>query len=104
VGAVRGGFTRATISSRTAPSLPSPAGTRERVQRHSVASPKMTLSELYEREIRSRPAGERLRLAARILNDIAPDESDSWSEQDLREFSRMGWARAEQKYGEKNEL
>jgi hypothetical protein len=57
----------------------------------------MTVQEMYEQSIKSLPAGERLRLAQLILNDIPPlavvDYRDDWSEEDQAEFSRMTWVR-----------
>jgi len=55
----------------------------------------MTIEQLYNSEIRTLPPDERLRLAARIINDLAAesrvvDESDSWSDDDLRDFTRSG--------------
>jgi hypothetical protein len=50
----------------------------------------MNVQEFYEQTIKILPTAQRLRLAALILNDIAPssevDESDSWTEEDLQDF------------------
>lgn len=55
----------------------------------------MTIEQLYEQAIKPLPAGERLRLAVLILNDIPPqavaDYSDEWTEQDQQDFSRASW-------------
>jgi hypothetical protein len=55
----------------------------------------MTVQELYERSIKSLPTGDRLRLAAIILNDIPAravvDYSEQWSDEDLADFSRATW-------------
>lgn len=55
----------------------------------------MNVQELYEQTIKVLPTAQRLRLAALILNDIAPssevDESDSWTEEDLQDFTQMSW-------------
>ena len=58
-----------------------------------------TVQEIYEHTIRPLTAREQLRLAALILNDIssrgAVDVSDSWSDEDCRDFSKAGWQRSE---------
>ena len=55
----------------------------------------MNVHELYEQTIKSLPASERLRLAVLILNDIPPqsvvDASESWTEEDLQEFTQGSW-------------
>jgi hypothetical protein len=56
----------------------------------------MTVDQLYDSEIKSLPPDQRLRLAARIINDLTTqprtvEESDSWSDEDLRDFTRSGW-------------
>ena len=60
----------------------------------------MTVQQLYEETVRPLPAADRLRLATLILNEIPPqalvDYSDSWSEQDLREFSAAAWDQVDQ--------
>lgn len=48
--------------------------------------------EIYDQNVRPLPTGERLRLAAMILNDINEslsgiDVSDEWSEEDLRDLT-----------------
>lgn len=49
-----------------------------------------SVQELYETAVRTRPASERLQLAAMILNDIEPravvDYSETWSDEDVGEF------------------
>lgn len=55
----------------------------------------MTVDQLYDTEIKSLPPDQRLRLAARIINDLTVqsrviDESDEWSDEDLRDFTRSG--------------
>lgn len=55
----------------------------------------MTVDQLYDSEIKALPPDQRLRLAARIINDLTVqsqpiDESDSWSDEDLRDFTRSG--------------
>jgi hypothetical protein len=55
----------------------------------------MNVQELYEQTIKSLPAAERLRLAVLILNDIPPqsvvDDSESWTEEDLQDFTQGSW-------------
>jgi hypothetical protein len=57
--------------------------------------PTMNVYELYEQTIKALPAAERLRLAVLILNDIPPqsvvDVSESWTEEDLQEFTQGSW-------------
>ena len=58
-----------------------------------------TIELVYDRTIKPLSAGERLRLARMILNDI-PDEAlidynDDWSEEDLRDATRYSLQRAE---------
>jgi hypothetical protein len=55
----------------------------------------MTIGQLYDSEIRPLAPNGRLRLAARIMNDLTTesqpiDESDSYSDEDLRDFARSG--------------
>lgn len=55
----------------------------------------MTIEQLYDSEIKPLSPVERLRLAARIINDLTTEsqvvnESDSWSDEDLRDFSVAG--------------
>ena len=58
----------------------------------------MTIQEMYEQSIKPLPAPDRLRLAALILNEIAPesvvDYSDEWSEEDLRDVTLHSLRRA----------
>jgi hypothetical protein len=60
----------------------------------------MNVQEFYEQSIKILSTAERLRLAALILNDIAPpsdvDESDSWTEEDLQHFTQMSWQSMDQ--------
>ena len=60
----------------------------------------MNVNELYEQTIKSLPAAERLRLAVLILNDIPPqsvvDDSESWTEVDLQEFTQASWQHLDQ--------
>lgn len=57
----------------------------------------MSVTEIYEREVKPLPAADRIRLATLILNDIAPqgvaDYSTEWSEQDITEFTSQNWNR-----------
>ena len=61
----------------------------------------MDVQQLYEHTIKILPAAERLRLAVLILNDIPPqsvaDYSDSWTAEDLQEFSQANWAQIDQR-------
>lgn len=55
----------------------------------------MTIEQLYESEIEPLSQDDRLRLAARIINGLTSDsrevdESDAWSDEDLRDFTRSG--------------
>jgi len=64
----------------------------------------MTAQEVYEQSIKPLPTVDRLKLAQMILNDI-PVESlvdfrDSWSDEDLRDFTQAGWQRVEGVIGE----
>lgn len=59
----------------------------------------MTVSEIYRHSIKPLAAADRLQLARIILNDIPAealvDYSDSWTADDLREFTQAGWLRVE---------
>ena len=61
----------------------------------------MNVHELYEQTIKSLPAAERLRLAVLILNDIPPqsvvDDSESWTEEDLQDFTQGSWKSIDQR-------
>jgi hypothetical protein len=63
--------------------------------------PTMNVHELYEQTIKSLPAAERLRLAVLILNDIPPqsvvDDSESWTEEDLQDFTQGSWTYIDQR-------
>jgi hypothetical protein len=63
--------------------------------------PTMNVHELYEQTIKSLPAADRLRLAVLILNDIPPqsvvDDSESWTEEDLQEFTHGSWKHIDQR-------
>jgi len=63
--------------------------------------PTMNVHELYEQTIKSLPAAERLRLAVLILNDIPPqsviDDSESWTEEDLQDFTQGSWKHIDQR-------
>lgn len=66
-----------------------------------------TVQEIYEHTIRPLTAREQLRLAVLILNDISSpgtvDVSNSWSDEDCREFSAAGWQRFEFSVAEKSD-
>ena len=61
----------------------------------------MNVHELYEQTIKSLPAAERLRLAVLILNGIPPqsvvDDSESWTEEDLQDFTQGSWKYIDQR-------
>ena len=52
------------------------------------------------RPLKPYPAAERLRLAVLILNDIPPqsvvDDSASWTEEDLQEYTQRSWQHIDQ--------
>jgi hypothetical protein len=56
---------------------------------------RMTVAEVYNSAIKPLPMGDRLKLAAMILNDMSPqavvEYQDAWSDDDLREFSTTTW-------------
>jgi hypothetical protein len=60
----------------------------------------MNVHDLYEQQIKSLSAADRLRLAVLILNDISPqsvvDASESWSEEDLQDFAQASWQHIDQ--------
>jgi len=62
------------------------------------------LEKLYERSIRPLPAGQRLRLATLILNDIPPlsvgEYREDWSEDDMRDATLHSLRRASTSFGE----
>lgn len=64
-----------------------------------------TADELYAGVVRRLPLQERLRLAALILNDALPaltgvEESEAWSEEDLRDATIASWWYANQAHEE----
>jgi hypothetical protein len=60
----------------------------------------MNVQQLYNQTIKALPAADRLRLAVLILNDIPPqsvvDYSETWTDDDLHEFSNAGWVHIDQ--------
>lgn len=58
----------------------------------------MQVAQLYRETVRSLPYADRLQLATLILTDISaenrPDESEAWSEEDLRDFTRSTWLKS----------
>ena len=64
----------------------------------------MTVNAIYQQTIKSLPTADRLQLAKMILNDIPAesfvDYDDSWSDEDLRDFTQASWQRAEEEFGE----
>ena len=65
-----------------------------------------TAQEVYKTWVQSLSTTERLRLAALILNDIAPaldiDEDDAWSEQDLHDLSIFSLQHAQSASGQED--
>ncbi len=67
---------------------------------------------VYEEAVRPLPQEDRLRLAALILNDIAPappalpvlDESDDWTDEDKRDITAFSLRYAETVYPEEEPL
>ena len=64
----------------------------------------MTVNEIYQQSIKSLPAADRLQLARMILSDIPAqsfvDYDDSWSDEDIRDFTQASWQRVEEEVGE----
>lgn len=64
----------------------------------------MNLAELYNREIKSLSAADRLRLARLILDDIPPesmvDYREEWNDEDLHDFTRAAVDRWDESSGE----
>jgi hypothetical protein len=60
----------------------------------------MSVQDIYHTSIKSLPAVDRLRLAKMILNDIPVeslfDFSDSWTDEDLADFTKAGWRNADE--------
>ena len=58
----------------------------------------MTIQEMYEQSIKPLPAPDRLRMATLILNEIPAelviDDSDEWTDEDLRDFTLHSLRRA----------
>ncbi len=66
---------------------------------------------VYEEAVRPLPQQDRLRLAALILNDLAPappapamDESDDWGDEDKRDVTAFSLRYAETVYPEEEPL
>jgi hypothetical protein len=70
----------------------------------------LTAQEVFTETVRDLPPSERLRLAALILQDLAQsevavvDRSDSWTEQDQRDFTTFSLQYAAKLYPEDEEL
>ena len=64
----------------------------------------MTVNEIYQQSIKSLPTADRLQLAKMILNDIPAesfvDHDESWSDEDMRDFTKASWQRVEEEVGE----
>ena len=63
-----------------------------------------TIQDLYALNVRNRPASERLQLAAMILNDIPPqsvaDYSETWTDEDIRDFGKASQSYANRRLEE----
>jgi hypothetical protein len=70
----------------------------------------LTAQEVFTETVRALPLGERLRLAALILQELAQsnvsvvDRSDSWSEQDQRDLAAVSLKYGAELYPEEEEL
>jgi hypothetical protein len=68
------------------------------------------LKEIYESTVRPLPPKERLQLAALILSDLTGpgaepiDFEDSWTDEDIRDLTRLAAAAADQSYPEGTDL
>ena len=64
----------------------------------------MTVNEIYQQSIKSLPTADRLQLAKMILNNIPAesfvDYDESWSDEDIRDFTQASWRRVEEEVGE----
>ena len=64
----------------------------------------MTVNEIYQQSIKPLAVAERLQLAKMILDDVPAelfvDYDDSWSDEDLHDFSQASWRRGEKEAGE----
>jgi hypothetical protein len=90
--------------------LPRPKALGYDKRRGKETMPTMTAKEIYAESVRSLPLGERLRLAALILQDLTEPSvalvelSDTWSAQDEREVAAFSLRYAEDLYPEDEEL
>ena len=70
----------------------------------------LTAQEVFARDVRSLPLGERLRLASLILQELADSgyaivqRGDSWSEQDHEEVTAFSLEHASRVYPEDDDL
>jgi|GEM_PF-1904946 len=60
----------------------------------------MSVDDVYQQAVKPLRTAERMQLVRMILNDI-PDEAvadyrDSWSDEDLAEFSQAGWSQVDE--------
>ncbi len=64
----------------------------------------MNIFQIYETYVSDRPVQEQLQLATLILRRCAPlpvvDESEEWTEQDLRDWTRYSLIRDTATFGE----
>lgn len=67
----------------------------------------VTIEKMYDETIRPLSAQERLQLARLILNNLPDsaliDDSDDWSDEDLRDATRYSLQRADALFGEKTD-
>ena len=63
----------------------------------------MNIFQIYETYVEDRPVEEQLQLITLISRRIAPlpavDESDDWTEKDMRDASLASWKRFEEREG-----
>ncbi|MCP4691530.1 MAG: hypothetical protein GY859_26025 [Desulfobacterales bacterium] len=70
----------------------------------------MTAQEIFTKIVQPLPTGERIRLAALILGDLAKsdvvevDRGDAWGEQDRKDLTAFSLKYAEERYPEEQEL
>lgn len=64
----------------------------------------MTVDQIYQETVKSLSLHERLALAARILSDLSGaavpvDESDEWTDEDMKDFTNAGSRLIERRLG-----
>ena len=68
-----------------------------------------TAQDVFNRDVLELPPGERLRLAAMILNQLARnpsvlDEGDAWSQEDMRDLAAFSVQVSEERYPDEDDL